>query len=272
MSELEFGAPTGEDGVTPPQLDPAMRRMQMLIDRWEAAGDHRVVFLRCYQMMTSNMLAAIDQQKFHDSAWVGRLLHRFANYYFNALDEYEAEEAGKTSDTPKTSVTGETSAATPPLVWQLAHNAARHPGTLALQNLLLGVNAHINYDLVLALVDILEPEWNSLPEDRRILRYEDHCHVNLVIGNTIDAVQEQVIDPVMPIIDVLDKLMGPVDEIMISRLLTHWRESVWRNALRLLETQEADERASLVKHIEKGALELGEIIQLRGFHPQQKSP
>ncbi len=32
--------------------------------------------------------------------------------------------------------------------------------------------------------------------------YTDHCHVNDVIGGTIDAVQDQVIEPAMPVMDI----------------------------------------------------------------------
>jgi len=250
--------------------DTAMVRMQSLIDQWEAAGDHRTVFLRCYQLMTGNMLAAIDQQEFHDSAWVDKLLHRFADYYFIALEAYEADHDRQGSGVEKTSDSGPAHLPAAPLVWQQAHLAASQPGTLAIQNLLLGVNAHINYDLVLALVDILEPEWDRLLESQRTLRYEDHCQVNRVIGRAIDTVQDQVLEPAMPVMDIIDKIMGPVDEMLISHLLTHWRESVWHNAIHLLEAGEPDERARLVKQLEKYALELGEIIQMRGFHPQQQ--
>ncbi len=246
----------------PLDRDPVAARMQALVEQWQGAlkgvhgfprrpEDHRVIFLHCYLLMTDNMLAAIERQEFHDSAWVDRLLHRFAEYYFTALDAYEAE-----------------SPATPP-VWQLAFHATRHPGTLALQHLLLGVNAHINYDLILALVDILEPEWASLTEAQRQLRYQDHCRVNQVIGKTVDAVEEEVLDPEMPIIRIVDTLMGHLDEAMISDLLGHWREIVWHHVIRLLEIQDPDERAKLVKHYEKEVLEIGEIIQLRGFHPQR---
>ena len=242
--------------------DPAMRRMQALIDQWEAAGDRRTVFLRCYRLMTGNMLAAIDRQEFHDPAWVGKLLHRFADYYFIALEAYEADQANQKGGAGNGSSIGQADSFATPLVWQQAHNAACQPGNLALQNLLLGVNAHINYDLVLALADILETEWNGLPESQRTLRYEDHCQVNRVIGNTIDAVQDQVLEPAMPVMDIFDRLMGPVDEFLISRLLAHWRESVWHNAVRLLEAGEPELRARLVKQFEADVLELGGIIQL----------
>ena len=247
-----------------------MMRMQSLIDQWEATADHRLAFLRCYRLMTGNMLAAIEQQEFHDSPWVGRLLHGFADYYFNALEAYEAGRAVKERGVGITNDSEPSQPFATPLVWQQVQEAASQPGTRPIQNLLLGVNAYINYDLVLALVDILEAEWDGLPESQRTLRYEDHCHVNRVIGRTIDSVQDQVLEPAMPVMDIFDKLMGPVDEILVSHLLAHWRESVWHNTVRLLEAREPGERARLVKQFEAGVLELGEIIQLRGFHPQHQ--
>lgn len=216
--------------------------MQSLIARWDEVSDHRTIFLTCYMMMTRNMLAAIDQQKFKDSAWVDSLLHRFADYYFVALDAYERNPA------------------TAPSVWQLAHNATRDPHMPALQKLLLGVNAHINYDLVLTLVDLLRPEWDNLSGSQRAARYADHCHVNEVIGHTIDAVQDQVLERTAPVMDIIDRLLGPIDEMLISRLITHWRETVWRNAMRVLETNESGERARLIQRVEGEALSLGRII------------
>jgi hypothetical protein len=229
------------------QSDPTLQRMQTLIDAWEAIRDDKAIFLRCYRLMTANMLTAVDRQEFHDSAWVGRLLHRFVEYYFSALDAYLADPT------------------TAPRVWQMTHAAARRPEIFTLQHLLLGVNAHINYDLVLALVDLLDAEWDSLPESQRLLRYEDHCQVNRVIGKTIDAVQDQVLEPAMPVLKTLDKLMGPVDEMLISRLLSQWRENVWQHAVRLLETHDREERASQVKQIETHVLELGEGILMIRF-------
>ena len=57
--------------------------------------------------MTRNMLDAIEAGRFHDGVWVSNLLHRFADYYFAALDLYE-----------------QASQATPP-VWKLAFDATR---------------------------------------------------------------------------------------------------------------------------------------------------
>ena len=69
--------------------DDVMPRMLELVQRWQQAADQRFIFLDCYALMTRNMLAALAGTEFMDSGWVDRLLHRFAEYYFTALDAYE---------------------------------------------------------------------------------------------------------------------------------------------------------------------------------------
>ena len=218
-------------------------RMQSLILQWEEASNPQAVFLSCYMMMTSNVLAALEQEEFEDPAWVGELLHRFADYYFVALADYERDPIAA------------------PLVWQLAHNATRDPHALPLQNLLLGVNAHINYDLVLTLVELLRPEWSDLSEAQRATRYTDYSHVNDVIARTIDLVQDQILEPSMPLMDLFDTLLGPLDEYLVSQLITHWRETVWQNTCRLLEARATDDQAPLLLEIEEEALQLGRLIR-----------
>ncbi len=222
---------------------PVIARMQTFVRQWEDAADRKAVFLRCYSMMTANMLVAIEQGEFRDRAWVERLLHRFADYYFLALDAYEQERT------------------TAPAVWQLAHDAARDAAALPIQNLLLGVNAHINYDLVLTLSDLLEPEWGTLSAPRRAARYADHCHVNRVIARTIDAVQDEVIEPAMPGMNVLDVLMGPFDEYLIGRLITGWRETVWQNATHLIAARAQGAEGAVIARIEADTLRLGRRIR-----------
>ncbi len=223
---------------------PVVVRMQSLTQQWEAADDARGVFLKCYSMMTHNMLAGIDGRRFADGPWVGRLLHRFAEYYFTALDAYERE----------------TSAAPP--VWQVAHSASADRETWAIQKLLLGVNAHINYDLVLTLEELLRPDWAGLSADQRRARRTDYDTVNLIINDTIDAVQDEVLEPAMPIMDWIDRLMGPADERLLSRLLTGWRDQVWDDTLRLMATRDTAERVAVIASVETAALRRAQAIRL----------
>jgi hypothetical protein len=143
-------------------------KMRLLVQDWKAASDRRAIFLHCYWLMTCNMLEAIQTGEFRDRDWVSGLLHRFTDYYFDALSAYEQSD-------PAT-----------PAIWLHAHQAARSPEVLVLQNLFLGINAHINYDLVLTLVEVLDVEWDLLDDEQRKRRYADHCLViRLLTGRSI---------------------------------------------------------------------------------------
>lgn len=225
--------------------DPVLQRMSSLVTEWEQAHDRRSIFLGCYQLMTANMLGAIEQARFHDDEWVSNLLHRFAKYYFDALELYNLHS----DETPQ--------------VWRLAHNATRQEKVMTLQHLMLGVNAHINYDLVFTLHDMLAPEWNDLSTEQRQQRLSDHTLVNKIIGETIDTVQDQVIDQHSPWFSLVDKLLGPTDEWLTSRLIAHWRKEVWTNAIEYVELHDRQARLAFQQKIEASAMRRGnEFLEL----------
>ena len=219
-------------------------QMEHTIRRWQASADRRSTFLKCYLLMTRNMLIGLETGEFHDPDWVERLLNRFAEYYFQALREYRSRDQRA------------------PSVWRRAHIIAVGGEAQVLQDLLLGVNAHINYDLVLALVDVLEPEREQLTEEKLRQRYADHCRVNVIIGRTIDSVQDEVIEVLEPEMDVLDKLLGRLDEWMISSLITRWRDEVWGHALEMLWLETPGERERKRREIEARTLDRAHGIML----------
>jgi hypothetical protein len=219
-----------------------MIRMKELLVKWEAANDHRLIFLSCYRMMTQNILDAIEAQDFEDSAWVSRLMEHFAEYYFRALDAFESKQTN------------------PPTAWQIAFTAAQNPHTNVLQDLVLGVNAHINYDLVLALSDVLAPEWQQLSVDQRTMRYRDHCHVNDIINHTINAVQDQVIDRFEPMFGLMDKFLGPIDEWMTSLLISDWREEVWEHVTQIIDPKNQTGEQAIITHVEQVSINRAQEI------------
>jgi hypothetical protein len=200
-------------------------RMQGLVTHWEEGFDRRSIFLSCYTMMTRNMVIAVEKGEFKDSAWVLTLLHRFAEYYFDALDAFEQDREKS------------------PEVWRLTFEASKQPKTHVLQHLILGVNAHICYDLIFALVDVLSHEWHTLTPEQIENRYHDHCHVNIVIRNTLDAVQDQVVERYSPKMDLIDKVLMSADEWIAQRFITAWREEVWQDATRLVKLAEAERQS-----------------------------
>ncbi|MBD3626884.1 DUF5995 family protein [Cyclobacterium sp.] len=213
--------------------------MKERTDRWKNTGDRRHVFLGCYSMMSNNMYAAITKEQFINADWVSRLLLRFSEYYFEALGHYD--------DNPDIS----------PAVWRQVHDASLNPKINATQNLLLGVNAHINYDLPLALYDCLVETWQKLPEADKDSLKKDHELVNEIIANTIDAVQDSIINPSSWSMAAIDVLMGRLDEWLLSKLISSWRNEVWEVNLELLSSPSEKQRESIRKAQETQVLRRG---------------
>lgn len=213
-----------------------VQKMDLLAKEWENRHDKRGIFLRCYCMMTQNMVIALEEGRFVDKAWVGHMLHRFAEYYFDALACFDCGEEV-------------------PNAWKYVHHAAEQEDLHVLQHLFLGVNAHINYDLVLTLHEILKPEWASLSEQEKDNRFQDHLLVNVIIEETIDKVQDEVVEKHAPGMDLIDKLMGRLDEKMIAGLVRRWRKSVWKHTLVLLESEDDSQVNDHIQEVENDVLQ-----------------
>lgn len=223
-------------------------KMMVIAKKFEENKDNRAIFLHCYSMMTDNMLGAIEQNKFHDISWVNQLLHRFADYYFDALSCYDCGEE------------------VPP-VWEQVHKAAAIKNLHVIQHLILGVNAHINYDLVLTLYEMLSPEWGGLSDEMREKRYQDHCLVNSIIGDTIDKVQDEVVEKYAPSMNVIDTLMGRLDELLLLKLISEWRDSVWDHTQKLLVKQNEADRARYILDLEKKVLKRADWLDTQAWNP-----
>jgi hypothetical protein len=233
---------------------PMLARMQSQVERWEASFDRRAIFLACYAVMTRNMLNSINSGIFNDPSWVGKLLERFAEYYFEALETYQIGNPG------------------PPLVWRETFNAALNPRILPVQHLILGVNAHINYDLVLTLVEILRNEWTALNREGRSLRYLDHSTINRIIAQSIDEVQDEILVRYSPEMDLVDKAFGKLDEWAIARLISLWREQVWRRTQKWLEAESLDEQDRLHQNLERACLRKSKLILLQWRYFGKRKP
>ena len=175
---------------------------------YRALKDRRAIFLTLYGVVSSEMRARVRRGAFEDNAWVERYTVAFANLYREALESYEA---GRLDSVPK--------------AWRLCFDAAASGTGLVLQDMLLGVNAHVNHDLPLALSSIsIEPD--------HALRYRDHAAVNGVLAAVTERATERLAALYAPGLPALDDCAGPVDEIVSAFSLEVARESAWEGACR----------------------------------------
>lgn len=220
-----------------------LQKMDHQIAQWQSTGDRRHIFLSCYRLMTGNMLQAIEAGQFHDAIWVNRLLHRFSDYYFEGVSAFENN----------TNV---------PAVWKHVHEATRDRDLFRVQYMLLGINAHINYDLVLSIHDLLQPEWGTLSDNDRDKRHEDHRKVNHIIADTIDTVQDDILEPGDRLMAIIDSAFGRMDELLLSHLIKRWRHHVWDRSQKMLATPDEIQREQLRLDLEGKVLRWGERLSL----------
>ncbi|MDH2416239.1 DUF5995 family protein [Nocardioides sp. CER19] len=186
-----------------------LTRMYADLEDLTARGDARRFFHATYLRTTEAVGAEIEHGGFADADWVARWDVAFAELYLDALD---AERDGRPVAGP----------------WQVAFGTAdRRPDAAPLHHVLLGLNAHINYDLPQALLAVISPEDF---DDRRTLmsRQADHRHIDTVLQGRVGA-ESTELDAISRV-TLLDRLLQPANRAASRRFLTEAREKVWRNA------------------------------------------
>lgn len=226
-------------------LDFLLEKMDSTANTWQRTGDRRYIFLQCYTLMSRNMVHGIHQNRFADASWVQNLMIIFARYYFDALYKYNIHPDQA------------------PAVWRHTHELTRDNEINAVQHLMLGINAHINYDLPLSLFDCLCTQWYKLNEFKKAERRKDHNEVNKIIAETIDLVQDNIIAPHSPFFKFVDIALGKIDEWMISSMVSSWRSRVWEVSKELINhCHDEGTRNSIISKNEMHTLRIAESILL----------
>lgn len=221
--------------------------MDAHLARFDRDGDHRAAFLRVYRRMTQAVRERLRSPFFLDPAWVERVAVRFGWYYFDALERFE--RGGQ-----------------PPPAWAYAFEAAARKRAFLLQDILLGMNAHINNDLPLVVAEILRAEGDEESVFRTVRRRFDHDQINRVLHDVIPAVEDEIARHYGRLVRPLGRLLGDLDRNLATYGLKTWRDRVWRNARCLLAAADEGERSLVVRFIEQDALVLArEIDQFAPF-------
>jgi hypothetical protein len=193
-------------------IDDLLSRMDALLQPMRAAGDERQHFLATYMRTTLAVKHEIERGGFVDAAWTERWDIAFADLY---LDVLEDGNAGRTVPGP----------------WRVAFEAANAaPRVPPIRHLLLGMNAHINYDLPQALIQVItDQEFDDPALVAR--RSRDHEHIDAILSSRVAAEDGELKKVEQPgDRTLLDHILTPFNRAGSKRFLKEAREKVWRNA------------------------------------------
>jgi hypothetical protein len=219
-------------------VNDVVARMQQRLDELPQSVSQRAPFLGTYMRTTQAVGGAVGHGRFEDPEWVERWDVVFAELY---LDAHDADRAGNQAQVPRP--------------WQLAFAA---PAELpALRHVLLGINAHINYDLPQALLSVISPRDFADPEliARRRL---DHERIDAVLAGRVKAEDAELTDQRTA----LDRILAPLNRLGSKRFLREARQKVWLNVAELHASRQVSDDAYRTRLAELEVLSAARIADL----------
>ncbi|WP_437298634.1 DUF5995 family protein [Sorangium sp. So ce426] len=225
--------------MTPANVSEALIALETVAARLRERNDPRAVFPDVYAVITRRVKEAVvdgSDGRFLEPAWISRLAGIFCEYYLTALAaSLEARSTGIEA-------------------WDVAFQCASAGGSAAAAHGLLGINAHINYDLALGLYrNIVQ---HGAAQDARLLdRYRhDHDLVNEILAAAMPEIfailRARYRCPLARIATFSRDVERAISSVVMF-LLRRWRDRVWTDLLSLLatlgRTGETGKRAVLVR-------------------------
>ena len=213
-------------------IEEVIRGLDTIIERAKEENSRIVYFAALYRQVTLKIEQGISEGQFDDNVRMNEFTARFANRYFSTIDAYR--KGNKLSK-----------------AWEIALEATEQTESILVQHLLLGINAHVNFDLGVATAQTAPG--NELPSLRN-----DFERLNDILADLLDRVQE-VIAEFSPWMDILDRVGGRKDELVANFSIIKARQSAWEQA-ELLAFQTPSQQQPLLEVIDSKAAFLGRII------------
>jgi hypothetical protein len=213
-------------------IDEVIEQLDRIIATATAEGSRLGLFAAMYRQVTLRVKQGIAAGFFDDGPRMERLDVRFASRYFDALATWQAGGA-------------------PSRCWKLALEASHRTDLVILQHLLLGMNAHINFDLAIAAATLF-PD-GALPALRA-----DFDRINQVLAGMISEVS-RVLDRFSPMLKLIDRFDNAIEDAVVNFSIRAARDDAWQHAA-LLAVAPPDQRPVTLQIIDAKTTFLGRLI------------
>ncbi len=196
-------------------IDQVIELLADIIETEIAENSKLAFFPILYKKVTEAVKEGIEKQEFDDNVRMEKLDVVFANRYLEAYTQFKS--GGKCS-----------------YCWEVAFDQRFKFWPLTLQHLLLGINAHINLDLGIAAAEVSGSEIENLKTD--------FYKINELLSSMVEGVQKDI-NRISPIIGLLDKIAGKLDERLVDFSIQIARDGAWTYALQYANASEKERKA-----------------------------
>ncbi len=203
-------------GSDPGPITDVIERMRA-IEAGLPAADGVARFNDLYLAVTLEVAAEADRDGFEDPLFLSRLDVVFADLYFAGVDA----SAGSRSV---------------PHAWAPLFEARSQPRIAPIQFALAGMNAHINYDLCVALVENCDQLGLTLERDSP--QHRDYLRVNGILASVEDQVKQRFASG---LIGCADEALGRLDDVLAIWSVARARDAAWAHGEVLWTVRKWDE-------------------------------
>ncbi|HWB85560.1 MAG TPA: DUF5995 family protein [Bryobacteraceae bacterium] len=213
-------------------IDEVIAALDAIITDARQSANRLGYFAALYRRVTRAVKDGIAAGRFQDGGRMGRLDVIFANRYLDALSEYRAGRQ-------------------PTHSWAVAFAGAANPLPIVLQQLLAGINAHINLDLGIAAA--------TTSQGAPIAALQaDFNQINAVLAEQVGAVEMEMAE-ISPLIGLLEKCGLTTETCLINFSLNKARDCAWSRALQLTATPQCRWNA-LIAQLDLEVAILGQMV------------
>ena len=218
--------------TSPSTINEVLERLDEIIDETIQENNYLGIFAYVYRRTTAQIKQAISEKRFEDNERMEKFDVIFANRYIKAYDKFKAQQ-----DIPKS--------------WSTAFQAKKQQLTI-IQHLVMGMNAHISFDLGLA-ADAVAPK-NEIQDLKN-----DFMLVNQILQEIIQEMQERI-GKVSRLMFLLDWVGAKSDEKIINFGMVNARQFAWHFATGL-SALDGEAKKVLIEQTDLTVSSLNQVIQ-----------
>lgn len=249
--------------LEPKNVNEALTALETVAERLRQDGDARAAFPDIYSIITRKVAEQVNRKDgiFKEPQWISRLAGRFCERYLETL-RWSLEQRPQDCD-----------------AWSAAYACSPLARSIPLQHVLLGLSAHINFDLAFGIHETIH-EFGHEASPEMIARYKhDHDQVNALLLASIPEAFEHLSQRYSCVVSsLLYARAFKSSRWLTMQVLSYWRAQVWENVIALLTTGSVAEQDTLMAAMERRSGIYGRLLKLPSdlaelpFRPQGSRP